>query len=324
MNSNSTSYHKLHLILWLSLAFLALMPCINSPLALLLGVVLGVTLGNPNLPLSKKLAQKLLMWSVIGLGAGMDLRVVGRVGVHGIFYTMAGISFTLLLGEVLRRWLKVAPAISTLISVGTAICGGSAIAAVAPVIRAKDNDITVSLATVFLLNASALLLFPWIGHHFELSQRAFGLWSALAIHDTSSVVGASLQYGPEALQIGTTVKLARALWIVPVTLFFAWRENQKVQIAGEASTKIKVPWFIGGFLLMAALVTFIPSLNEAGHLLSVCAKRGLVLTLFLIGSNLTRQSLKAVGVKPLLQGVLLWVVVASASLAAVFYEWISV
>lgn len=315
---------KIHLFLWWGLALACFAPFVTSAMALLLGAFLGLTLGNPNLDLSKKLAQKLLMWSVVGLGAAMDLRVVGHVGLHGVVYTFIGISLTLLLGELLRRLFKGEFVISILISVGTAICGGSAIAALAPVVRAKHHDITVALATVFLLNAAALILFPWIGHQLSLSPHDFGLWSALAIHDTSSVVGATLQYGGEALQVGTSVKLARALWILPVTLFFVWRESKKVENSDHGRAQVKIPWFIGGFILMAGLVTFIPLLQAAGTWVSFFAKRSLVVTLFLIGSNLTRASLKAVGFKPLLQGVLLWFVVATSTLIAIFYGWIGV
>lgn len=254
----------------------------------------------------------------------MDLLVVGRVGVHGILYTVVGISLTLLFGYLLGKALKCPPGVSTLISVGTAICGGSAIAAVAPVIRAKHHDITVALATVFLLNASALILFPWIGHGLGLSERAFGLWSALAIHDTSSVVGATLQYGRDALEVGTTVKLARALWIAPLTLILAWAEHRKAGSGDEPAAKVKMPWFIGGFLLVAGVVTFFPAARPLGHMVEWVARRGLVLTLFLIGSNLSRQSLRTVGIVPLVQGVVLWALVATGSLLGVWSGWVQV
>jgi len=311
----------MRLALWLVLALLSLLPWVSSPLALFSGAVLGLTLGNPKPDLSRKLTQKLLMISVIGLGAGMDLRVVAQVGAQGILYTAVGITLTLLLGLALGRLLGSSPAVSTLVSVGTAICGGSAIAAVAPVIKAKHHDVTVALATVFLLNASALLLFPWLGHQLDLSERAFGLWSALAIHDTSSVVGATMQYGRDALETGATVKLARALWIVPVTLVIAWMTARKQ--TGKAVSSIKVPWFIGGFVLMAALVTFVPALQEPGHAMEWIARRGLVLTLFLIGSNLTRESLKTVGIRPLAQGIALWAVVAGGTLMGIRAGWIT-
>ena len=200
------------------LGLLCLTPWIPSPLALALGVACALTLGNPFADLTKKLTPKLLTYCVVGLGAGMNLKVVADVGVQGIAYTITGITLTLGLGYFIGKWLNAESETSLLISVGTAICGGSAIAAVAPVIRARPQAMSVALGTVFLLNSAALLIFPLLGHHFALTQKQFGLWSALAIHDTSSVVGACLQFGADALHTGTTVKLARALWIVPVAI----------------------------------------------------------------------------------------------------------
>lgn len=221
---------------------------------------------------------------------------------------------------MLRKFLKVNRDVSLLITVGTAICGGSAITTVAPVIRAKHQEVTVSLATVFLLNAVALVVFPAIGARLNLSQDQFGLWSALAIHDTSSVVGATLQYGPRALEVGTTVKLARALWIVPLTLVLGalYRPTD----GGTSSARPKRPWFILGFLAAAALVTFFPALRPAGAVLGTGAKRLLIVTLFLIGSGLTWGSLKSVGARPLVMGVILWLLTASVTLAAVVIRWV--
>lgn len=315
---------KIHFAIWIGLALLCLTTWVSSPLALFGGAAMGLLFGNPDPDLSKKISQKLLMFCVMGLGAGMDLKVVGRVGAHGVLYTVAGIGCTLILGYMLGKLFKCAPAVATLVSVGTAICGGSAIAAVAPVIKAKQHDMTVALAVVFLLNASALLLFPWVGHRLGLSERAFGLWSALAIHDTSSVVGATMQYGKEALAVGTTVKLARALWIVPLTVLFAWRTARSDKDSVGSSSKVKFPWFIAGFILVAALVTFVPVLQSPGVTVSLVAKKGLVLTLYFIGSNLTRQSLKSVGFLPFLLGALLWFCVATGSLCAIVFGWIGV
>ena len=218
--------------------------------------------------------------------------------------------------------MKTEPNTSLLITVGTAICGGSAIAAVAPVIRAKSEEVSVSLGIVFLLNALALFIFPAIGHHFHLSESQFGLWSALAIHDTSSVVGANLQYGPHALEVGTTVKLARALWIVPVTLIIGFLTRTQNQTGEGVAGKPKRPWFILGFVLISALVTWVPSLQAAGHQVEMIARRLLVLTLFIIGSNLSRKSLKAVGLKPLFQGLLLWMIVGATTLGSLLAGWI--
>lgn len=302
-------------------ALVCFFPFVSSAAALVLGVVLAVFLGNPYVDKTRTYTHHLLSLSVIGLGAGMDLMVVGRVGFQGIGYTVVGISFTMLLGTLVGRMLKIERDTSTLITVGTAICGGSAIAAVAPTIRAKSHEVSVALGTVFMLNACALVIFPWIGHLLNLTQTQFGLWSALAIHDTSSVVGSTLQYGPESLQVGTTVKLARALWIVPVTFLIGMFYFRGKKVEGGAG-KAKKPWFILGFLIAAALVTWIPELRPAGHVVETVAKRALVVTLFLIGANLTKETLKSVGIKPFLQGVGLWVVVASCTLGAILIGWI--
>lgn len=301
------------------LALFSLTPWVSSAQALIAGVAVAIIFGNPYIEKTRKITASLLGLSVAGMGAGMDLAVVGKVGLQGVGYTVAGISLTLLLGTLLGKLFKVEKDTSILVTVGTAICGGSAIAAVAPVIRAKNEEVSVALGTVFLLNAMALFIFPPLGHFFELSQNQFGLWSALAIHDTSSVVGASMQYGAEALQVGTTVKLARALWIIPVafligTLYKKNSDGQKV--------KAKRPWFILWFIMAAALVTFVPSLQPAGHVVSDVAKRFLVLTLFLIGLSLSKETLKKVGIKPFLQGVGLWIIVSSATLAALHWGWI--
>ena len=295
---------------------LALAPFTPAAAALVGGALLALTLGNPLQVRTRAWSQRLLPLSVVGLGADMNLRMVAKAGLHGLGYTALSLVIVLALGWWLARLLKVERDAGLLISVGTAICGGSAIAAVAPVLRAKEHEITVALATVFLLNAAALVLFPTIGHAFGLSQEAFGLWSALAIHDTSSVVGAGLAYGPRALEVATTVKLARALWIVPLTLAIGWLVARRGETAPDAPP-LKKPWFIGGFLVMAALVTFVPALQGPGHLVAIAARRMLVLTLFLIGAGLSREALRRVGLRPLLQGLLLWLIVAALGLGAV-------
>ena len=302
-------------------ALLCLFPFMSTGLGLLLGLALALAFGNPWLPRTRALTPRLLSFAVIGLGAGMDLRVVARVGAHGILYTVAGITLALALAALLARALRVERNTGILIGVGTAICGGSAIAAVVPVLRPKEHEVSVALGTVFLLNAVALFLFPPLGHLAGLSDEQFGLWSALAIHDTSSVVGAAVAWGGKAVQIATTVKLARALWIVPLTLLIAaWNRRTRGE-AGEG--KAKRPWFIAGFLGAAALVTFVPALHDAGHLVSAAAKQLLVVTLFLIGANLTREAVKAVGPRPFAQGVLLWIAMAGLSLAAIAAHVIS-
>lgn len=304
-----------------ALAVLCAMPFINAGAALALGITAALLVGNPYMVTTRKLTKTTLSLSVIGLGAGMNLINVAQAGLSGIGYTAISIVLVLALGMGIAKLLKTEKVAGMLISVGTAICGGSAIAAIAPVIDAKPHQISVSVAVVFILNAVALLIFPMIGHALDLTQEQFGLWSALAIHDTSSVVGASAQYGARALEVGTTVKLARALWIVPLVFAVqAWHHRQIKQTAGEdaqTSAKPKYPWFILGFLAMAAVVTYVPALQGAGHIVELCARRLLVVTLFLIGANLTIDTIKEVGPRPLLQGVLLWVIVLIATLAAI-------
>ncbi len=283
-------------------------------MALLAGLVFALTLGNPFAVITPKITPKLLSYSVVGLGAGMDLIEVLKVGAQGLGVTFLTISATLLVGLGLGRLFKVEGFVAMLTSAGTAICGGSAIAATAVAIGAPAASVAVALATVFFLNATALWIFPWIGSALQLSQEAFGYWAALAIHDTSSVVGASLSYGPEALKIATTVKLARALWIVPMTLVigYFWKRPE-----GAGTGKVKRPWFILGFLLMAALMTFVPPLQPAAPWITLVARRGLVLVLFLIGAGLTRATLKATGPRPFLLGLVLWILVGASSLALV-------
>ena len=288
---------------------LCLFPFVSTGMGLLLGLVLALAFGNPWPEQTRKATHILLPVSVIGLGAGMDLRVVARVGAHGIGYTVLGISIALALGALLVRLLRVNRNLGTLITVGTAICGGSAIAAIVPVLRPKDHETSIALATVFLLNAVALFVFPPIGHAVGLGDAQFGLWSALAIHDTSSVVGASMKYGAEALAIGTTVKLARALWIVPVCLATAALHRSKA--------KVKWPWFILYFVLAAALSTFFPSGARAWAFLNSAAKAGLTATLFLIGTAISRDTLRKVGPRPLVQAVALWALVGGVSLALI-------
>jgi uncharacterized integral membrane protein (TIGR00698 family) len=309
-------------VLFAAVALATLHPWFSSGTALLAGLAIALSFGNPALSFTKKWTPILLQLSVVGLGAGMDLAVVGRVGFHGIGYTVAGISLTLLIGGLIGYALRVKHNTSLLVSVGTAICGGSAIAAVGPVIEAKAAEMAVALATVFFLNAAALFIFPRLGHFAGLDESAFGLWSALAIHDTSSVVGAALQYGKHALEIATTVKLARALWIMPLALGIAWIRARRSE--EEKAAKVKKPWFILGFIGASALVTWVPALQTSGALVAAGARRSLVLTLFLIGSNLTRATLRDVGARPFLQGLLLWILVGSGTLAAILGNWIRI
>lgn len=294
----------------------SLLPFVSTSTALVAGILVALLVGNPYGEWTRRATHALLSLAVVGLGAGMDLRVIAAVGAHGVLYTVASIALCLLLGALFSRALRVSREAGLLITVGTAICGGSAIAAMVPVLRPREHEVSVALGTVFLLNAVALFVFPFIGHAVGLDAARFGLWSALAIHDTSSVVGAALRYGPQALEVATTVKLARALWIVPLTLAVgAWRGRQGGTV--EPRGKARRPWFILGFIATAALVTWMPELRPAGHLVAGASRQALVLTLFLIGANLTRGALRSVGVRPLAHGIALWVCMAGLSLGAI-------
>ncbi len=298
------------------LAAASLVPVVSASAALVAGVLLALVVGNPYAAFTKKATTQLLQLSVIGLGFGMNLRAVLSVGVQGIGMTLVGIAGCFAAGFLFRLALGVPRDVGLLVTVGTAICGGSAIAAVVPAIGARDDDATVSLAVVFLLNAAGLVVFPLIGHAFGLGQHAFGLFAALAIHDTSSVVGAASQYGKEALEVATTVKLARALWIVPLAFVIgALRARQEGRDGGRSGAK--KPWFVLGFLAAAALATYVPEVGAVGPMVARAARQSLVLTLFLIGANLSRGALRAVGVRPLVMGVILWVTVAAATLGAI-------
>lgn len=304
-------------ILFPVLGLLCLFPFVDPALALVMGVACALLMDNPYKDRVETLPKALLPLCVIGLGGGMNLIAVLEAGASGFAYTAIGITLTIVLGLALVRVFKVERESGVLITAGTAICGGSAIAALAPVLNARHSAVAVSLAVVFVLNALALLIFPYIGHALQMSQHSFGLWSALAIHDTSSVVGAGMKYGEEALQTGTSVKLARALWIVP--LVFAVQAFYKHSLAEEGAPKAKrkYPWFILGFVGMAALVTFVPVLQSPGEWIAVAARRGLVLTLFLIGTNMHADIIKSVDIRPFVLGAALWAIVSLTSLGAI-------
>ncbi len=287
---------------------------ISPPFALLGGLIYGLTVAHPFHLESKNLAKFLLQASVVGLGFGMNLHEVVRAGRSGFLYTAVSITVVMLLGLGLGYLIRVGKKSSFLIAAGTAICGGSAIAAVGPIAEANDEEMAVSLGAVFILNSVALFLFPAIGFALHMTQSQFGLWSALAIHDTSSVVGATARFGQIALAVGTTVKLARALWIVPLSLVTATTLKSK--------TRIQWPWFILLFCLAALLNTLLPAFNPAFAAASRLGRIGLTVTLFLIGTGLNRETLKKVGVRPLLQGLTLWIVVGSATLALILVNWI--
>lgn len=305
-----------HKGLFILLILFCLSPFGSPPLALALGLILAFTIGSPFPQLNGKPTRYLLQTSVVLLGFGMDLSAVYQAGKDSILFTIATIFGTLVLGYFAGKLLSVKAKTSTLISSGTAICGGSAIAAVAPAIDAEADEISVSLGTVFVLNSIALFVFPIMGSAIKLSQNQFGVWAAIAIHDTSSVVGAAGTYGSEALAIATTVKLARALWIAPVALLFAYiyRKNE----SGDRS-KIVIPWFIFLFLLATAFRSYAPSFIFPSVFDSIVnlAKAGMIVTLFLIGASLSRETLQNVGPRPLIQGVVLWIVISSVSLWAV-------
>jgi uncharacterized integral membrane protein (TIGR00698 family) len=288
---------------------------ISTPIALCAGIIFGLSFAHPYAGDSRELAKFLLQASVVALGFGMNLHEVLQAGRNGFIYTAIGITFALLAGTVLGKVLAVRGTTSFLISTGTAICGGSAIAAVGPILQANDEEMAVSLGTVFILNSIALLIFPAIGAALQLSQSQFGLWAALAIHDTSSVVGASSRYGNEALVIATTVKLARALWIVPLALATAAVKRSK--------SKIQIPWFIFLFCLAAVINTYGPQEPRLSQMFFQLGKLGLTVTLFLIGTGISRATLKEVGWRPLAQGVLLWVLVGVTSLYFIRIGWIA-
>ena len=307
--------HMFNRVLFAVGVMFSLSPWASPPVALLLGLIFAFVASHPFPSESRKASKLLLQGSVVALGFGMNFNQILRTGRTGFFYTAIGIAFALTTGELIGRALQVQRRPSFLISTGTAICGGSAIAAVGPITGATDDEMSVSLGTVFILNSIALLTFPAIGMWLHLTQQQFGLWAALAIHDTSSVVGAAAKYGALALAIGTTVKLARALWIIPVSIgTAAWKRSQ---------AKIQVPWFVFLFVLAAVANSYVASGANIFPKLALAGKVGLTLTLFLIGASLSPAQIKRVGPRPLLQGILLWIVVAVVSLVLIRLGWIA-
>jgi uncharacterized integral membrane protein (TIGR00698 family) len=287
---------------------------ISPPVALLGGIAFGLVLVHPFQVGSKQLAKFLLQASVVALGFGMNLREMVQAGRSGFFYTAVSITATMVLGLGVGYLLNVGKKSAFLISAGTAICGGSAIAAVGPIAGASEEDMAVSLGAVFILNSAALLLFPLIGLALHLSQTQFGLWSALAIHDTSSVVGATAKYGPVALAVGTTVKLARAMWILPLSLATA--------VILKSKARIQWPWFILLFCLAVSLDTWLLQFRPVFVLFNHLGKLGLTATLFLIGTGLDSETLKHVGFRPFFQGLALWIIVGASTLTLIFFNWI--
>jgi uncharacterized integral membrane protein (TIGR00698 family) len=300
----------LRIAVFVALLVFCVTPWGSPPIALALGLVLALTLGHPFPKRNSKATKLLLQASVILLGFGMNLQKVVEAGRTGVVFTIVTITGTLLLGFLLGRAMGISRTTAHLISSGTAICGGSAIAAVGPVVDASDEEMSVALGTVFILNSIALFIFPMIGHRLGMTQPQFGVWAAIAIHDTSSVVGAAAKYGADALQIATTVKLTRALWIVPLTLATAFFFKRK-------SARVAIPWFIGWFVVASVIRTYVPAPPEVWSTLTTIARLGLTVTLFLIGAGLSRKSIAAVGARPLILGVILWIVISSVSLFAV-------
>lgn len=287
---------------------------VTPPVALFLGLTFALLCGQAYPKFNKKVSKKLLQYSVVGLGFGMNLHASLASGKEGMMFTIISVIGTMLIGMFIGwKVLKVNRDTSYLISSGTAICGGSAIAAVGPVIKAKDSDMSVALATIFVLNAIALFIFPVLGGWLELSQQEFGTWAAIAIHDTSSVVGAGAAYGEEALQVATTIKLTRALWIIPLALVTS-------VIFKNGGKKINIPWFIFWFIVAILLNTYVlDTVPEVGQAIAGIARKGLIITMFFIGASLSTDVLKAVGVKPLIQGVMLWVIISVSSLAYILW-----
>ena len=294
-------------ILFLALAVLSFSPLISPPIALLFGILFVNIFGK--VLETDTFVKKLLQYSIIGLGFGINLNTAIEAGSQGFLFTVSTIALVMIFGLFLAKILKIDKTIAQLISAGTAICGGSAIAAVAPILKANSKQTSVALGIVFVLNAVALFIFPEIGHFLNLSQNQFGIWSAIAIHDTSSVVGAASKYGNEALQIATTVKLARALWIIPLAFL--------ISVFTKSEGKIKIPYFIGFFVLAILAGTYLPFLQNFNSIISEISRDTLKVALFLIGAGLSLQNLKNIGIKPLLLGIILWIFISSISLYAV-------
>ncbi|MBR5844132.1 MAG: putative sulfate exporter family transporter [Bacteroidaceae bacterium] len=307
-------------ILFLVCMHITLLPFITPTIALFMGLAYALILTNPIPKMAKKTSKYLLQVAVVCLGFGMNLHTSLASGKEGMIFTIVSVTAVMLIGFIVGKLLKVDSKISYLLSSGTAICGGSAIAAVAPIVKANDNQMSVALGTVFILNAIALFIFPPIGHWLGMTQEQFGEWAAIAIHDTSSVVGAGEAYDrayfPDsegiALQIATLIKCTRALWIIPLALI-------TTLIFREKNSKISIPWFILFFILAMIANTYIAIPQNITSSIVWFAKKGMCMTLFLIGSGLSLDTLRAVGIKPLIQGVLLWITIALLSLATIMW-----
>lgn len=301
------------------LALACASPWLSPPSALALGIAFALLIGNPYAQASRRASKWLLQASVVALGFGMNLHTVMQVGLQGFWFAAATIAGTWTIGHFLGRALGIRAKTANLVCAGTAICGGSAIAAVGTVIEAGEAELSVALGTVFLLNAVALFLFPMLGHLLGLSQDQFGTWAGIAIHDISSVVGASAHYGTRALQVATAVKLSRALWIIPVSLVASLihRRFSATTEDGQPQGRVTIPWFIGLFVLASLARTLSPTIAHVAPMITDGAEKALTLTLFLIGAGLARHTLKAVGFRPLVMGVVLWAAISVSALVVV-------
>jgi uncharacterized integral membrane protein (TIGR00698 family) len=301
---------KISTIIYLLALVICAMPFVDTPFALLTGILLAQLFENPFQKFNRKVTHLLLQASVVGLGFGMNATQAMQAGKQGLVFTIFSIVSTLGLGLFLGKKLKVEKNTSILVSSGTAICGGSAIAAISSILKSNEKQISTALGTVFILNSIALFLFPWVGKLMHLTQHQFGVWAAIAIHDTSSVVGAASKFGPEALQIATTIKLERALWIIPLALITTF-------LIKSESKKIKIPYFIFLFVLAILINTYFPSIHAGSSVIVMLSKVGLKITLFLIGTGLTKKLIASVGTKPLVQGVALWIFISIISITII-------
>lgn len=303
------------IIFWV-LFVLCLAPFMTSALALGAGALVGLVLTNPYATETREWSSKLLKLAVVGLGFGIAAGEVVRLGAHAAWYTGAAILITFGAGWVLWKLFRTDRTTTALVTTGTAICGGSAIAAVSPIIKADSQQTGVALATVFMLNAVALILFPILGKLMGMTEAQFGVWAALAIHDTSSVIGAAIDYGGEAVEVATTVKIMRTLWLIPLVLIIGAMQHRK--------GKAVLPWFVVGFLVAATLRGLFPDLAEFWHLLHTSARRILVVAIYLIGAGLSRELVARIGARPMILAVVLWVFISALTLGAIHAEIIPI
>ncbi|MCM1152460.1 MAG: putative sulfate exporter family transporter [Muribaculum sp.] len=303
-------------------------PLITPPVALFIGLMFAMIFGIPHPKFNKKLSKYLLQASVVGLGFGMNLQKSLQSGADGMLFTIVSVIMVMFFGILIGKYLKIDSKTSYLISSGTAICGGSAIAAVGGVMKANENEMAVSLGVIFILNAIALFIFPPLGHFFGLTQEQFGTWAAIAIHDTSSVVGAGDAYGPQACELATLIKCTRALWIIPLAFFTMWYYGRQKSAQGTdanaSRAKVSIPWFILLFVVAMIINTYTPqglmqTMRPIYDIIVVIAKKALVVVLFAIGAGLSLKVVRQVGVTPLIQALILWVIIGVSSLFVVMY-----